>query len=196
MKKELILQLDGKNITAANAAALSNKLSQMANGAIYSDDYISIKIHDKKLDALEDIIEAANGKPILVAYWFKHDVIRIMTKLKELKVVFQKLDTEESIRNWNNKKLQVGLIHPASAGHGLNLQSGASTIVWFGLTWSLELYQQTVARLWRQGQNDNTVVIQHIVTGGTIDEHIMKALKDKDKTQAALIDAVKAELGR
>ena len=107
-----------------------------------------------------------------------------MTKLKELKVVFQKLDTEESIKNWNNKKLQVGLIHPASAGHGLNLQSGGSTIVWFGLTWSLELYQQTVARLW------------HIVTCGTIDEHIMRNLKDKDKTQAALIDAVKAELGR
>ena len=119
-----------------------------------------------------------------------------MTKLKELKVVFQKLDTEESIKNWNNKKLQVGLIHPASAGHGLNLQSGGSTIVWFGLTWSLELYQQTVARLWRQGQYDNMVVIQHIVTCGTIDEHIMRNLKDKDKTQAALIDAVKAEVGR
>lgn len=196
MKNDLILQLDGENITAANAAALSNKLSQMANGAIYTDDYIPMKIHDKKLDALEDIIEAANGKPILVAYWFKHDVTRIMARLKELKVVFQKLDTEESIKNWNNKKLQVGLIHPASAGHGLNLQSGGSTIVWFGLTWSLELYQQTVARLWRQGQTDSTVVIQHIITSGTIDEHIMKALKDKDKTQSALIDAVKSELGR
>ena len=193
-KKDLVLEIEDGEITAANAASLSGKLSQMANGAVYSDDLTVMQIHDKKLDALEDIIEAANGKPILVAYWFKHDLARITERLRKLKVIYQKLDSDESIRKWNEKELQVGLIHPASAGHGLNLQSGGSTMVWFGLTWSLELYQQTVARLWRQGQTENTVVIQHIVTAGTIDERILKALEQKDNTQSALIDAVKAEV--
>ena len=193
-KKDLVLEIEDGEITAANAASLSGKLSQMANGAVYSDDLSVMQIHDRKLDALEDIIEAANGKPVLVAYWFKHDLIRIAERLKKLKVVWEKLDSDESIRKWNGKELQVGLIHPASAGHGLNLQSGGSTMVWFGLTWSLELYQQTVARLWRQGQTENTVVIQHIVTAGTIDERILKALEQKDNTQSALIDAVKAEV--
>ena len=193
-KKDLVLEIEDGEITAANAASLSGKLSQMANGAVYSDDLTVMQIHDRKLDALEDIIEAANGKPVLVAYWFKHDLIRIAEGLKKLKVVWEKLDSNESIRKWTEKELQVGLIHPASAGHGLNLQSGGSTMVWFGLTWSLELYQQTVARLWRQGQTENTVVIQHIVTAGTIDERILKALEQKDNTQSALIDAVKAEV--
>ena len=193
-KKDLVLEIEDGEITAANAASLSGKLSQMANGAVYSDDLTVMQIHDRKLDALEDIIEAANGKPVLVAYWFKHDLNRITERLRKLKVIYQKLDSDESIRKWNEKELQVGLIHPASAGHGLNLQSGGSTMVWFGLTWSLELYQQTVARLWRQGQTENTVVIQHIVTAGTIDERILKALEQKDNTQSALIDAVKAEV--
>ena len=193
-KKDLVLEIEDGEITAANAASLSGKLSQMANGAVYSDDLTVMQIHDRKLDALEDIIEAANGKPVLVAYWFKHDLTRITERLRKLKVIYQKLDSDESIRKWNEKELQVGLIHPASAGHGLNLQSGSSTMVWFGLTWSLELYQQTVARLWRQGQTENTVVIQHIVTAGTIDERILKALEQKDNTQSALIDAVKAEV--
>ncbi len=193
-KKDLVLEIEDGEITAANAASLSGKLSQMANGAVYSDDLTVMQIHDRKLDALEDIIEAANGKPVLVAYWFKHDLTRITERLRKLKVIYQKLDSDESIRKWNEKELQVGLIHPASAGHGLNLQSGGSTMVWFGLTWSLELYQQTVARLWRQGQTENTVVIQHIVTAGTIDERIQKALEQKDSTQSALIDAVKAEV--
>ena len=193
-KKDLVLEIEDGEITAANAASLSGKLSQMANGAVYSDDLAVMQIHDKKLDALEDIIEAANGKPVLVAYWFKHDLTRITERLRKLKVIYQKLDSDESIRKWNEKELQVGLIHPASAGHGLNLQSGGSTMVWFGLTWSLELYQQTVARLWRQGQTENTVVIQHIVTADTIDERILKALEQKDNTQSALIDAVKAEV--
>ena len=193
-KKDLVLEIEDGEITAANAASLSGKLSQMANGAVYSDDLTVKQIHDRKLDALEDIIEAANGKPVLVAYWFKHDLTRITERLRKLKVIYQKLDSDESIRKWNEKELQVGLIHPASAGHGLNLQSGGSTMVWFGLTWSLELYQQTVARLWRQGQTENTVVIQHIVTAGTIDERILKALEQKDNTQSALIDAVKAEV--
>ena len=194
LKKELILTLPEGEITAANAASLSSKLSQMANGAVYSDEEQTLRIHDGKLDALEDIIEAANGKPLLVAYWFKHDLSRIMKRLTKLDVNFRKLDSAASIREWNEKKVVVGLIHPASAGHGLNLQSGGSTLVWFGLTWSLELYQQTVARLWRQGQTENTVVVQHIITKGTIDERVLKSLKEKDQTQSALIDAVKAEV--
>ncbi len=194
MKAELVLQTSDGEITAANAAALSNKLCQMANGAIYDDDGNIIEIHQQKLDALEDIIESANGKPVFVAYWFRHDYERICKRLQKLHIPFSKLDTDESIRRWNNGEIPVALIHPASAGHGLNLQSGGNTIVWFGLTWSLELYQQTNARLWRQGQTENTVVIQHIVTKGTIDEQILKALQKKDGTQAALIAAVKAEV--
>ena len=194
LRKELVLELADGEITAANAASLSNKLSQMANGAIYDDGGNVIEIHDKKLDALEDIIEAANRKPVLVAYWFKHDLERIQERLHKLHIPFSTMDRPDSIRRWNSGELPVALIHPASAGHGLNLQSGGSSLVWFGLTWSLELYQQTNARLWRQGQKSATVVIQHIITKGTIDEQIMKALAEKDSTQSALIDAVKANL--
>lgn len=194
MKAELVLALPEGEITAANAASLSGKLSQMANGAVYADDESILPIHDRKLDALEDIIESANGKPILIAYWFKHDLMRIEQRLTEKKVPFQKLDSDASIKKWNKGELPVALIHPASAGHGLNLQSGGSTLVWFGITWSLELYQQTVARLYRQGQSSRTVTVIHILTQGTVDEKIMKALADKDSTQSALIDAVKAEL--
>ncbi len=196
MCEQLVLQLPEGEITAANAAALSGKLCQLANGAIYKDDGEVVTIHDRKLDALEDIVESMNGKPLLVAYWFRHDFDRIRERLKKLKVDFEKLDSDQSIRRWNEGNLPVALIHPASAGHGLNLQSGGSTIVWYGLTWSLELYQQTVARLWRQGQTAKTVVVQHIVTEDTIDERIIKALKDKDSTQSALIEAVKVSLGR
>ena len=194
LKQELVLQLPDGDITAANAASLSNKLCQMANGAIYDDNGEVITVHDQKLDALEDIIEAAGGKPVLVAYWYKHDLKRIEERLRKLHVPFSRLDTSDSIKRWNTGQLPVGLIHPASAGHGLNLQSGGSCLVWFGLTWSLELYQQTNARLWRQGQTAKTVVVQHIVTKGTIDERILKALRAKDKSQSALIDAVKADL--
>ena len=194
LKKDLVLQLPDGDITAANAASLSGKLSQMANGAVYTDAGETVAIHERKLDALEDIIEAANGKPVLVAYWFRHDLERITERLHKLKIPCSRLDTDGSIRKWNAGEIPVALIHPASAGHGLNLQSGGNTLVWFGLTWSLELYQQTVARLWRQGQASETVVVQHIITKGTIDERIMKALSEKDTTQAALIDAVKADL--
>lgn len=194
LARDLVLELPGGEVTAANAAALSNKLCQMANGAIYNDSGETQVIHNQKMDALEDIIEAAAGKPILVAYWYKHDYERIVEKLESIKVSFSKLDTAESIRRWNNKEIPVGLIHPASAGHGLNLQAGGSCIVWFGLTWSLELYQQTNARLWRQGQTAETVVVQHIVTKGTIDERVLRALSLKDKSQSALINAVKADL--
>lgn len=194
MKEELVLQLPDGDVTAANAAALSGKLSQMANGAVYADSGETIRIHERKLDALEDIIESMGGKPLLVAYWFQHDLERITERLHKLKIPFSRLDSSQSIRRWNSGALPVALIHPASAGHGLNLQSGGSTLVWFGLTWSLELYQQTVARLWRQGQTADTVVVQHIITEGTIDGRIMKALSEKDGTQSALIDAVKADL--
>ena len=194
LKEGLVLQLPDGDITAANAASLSGKLCQMANGAVYSDTGDVIHIHDRKLDALEDLIEAANGKPVLVAYWFKHDLARISERLHKLRIPFSCLDTSDSIRRWNNGELPVALVHPASAGHGLNLQSGGSTLIWFGLTWSLELYQQTNARLWRQGQTADTVVIQHIITKRTIDSRILEALSKKDSTQAALINAVKADL--
>ena len=189
LKKDLVLSEDNEEVTAANAASLSNKLSQMANGAVYSEDESVIEIHDRKLDALEDIIESMNGRSLLVAYWFKHDLERIRKRFEICEI-----KSSRDISEWNSGKIPVALIHPASAGHGLNLQSGGSTLVWFGLTWSLELYQQTNARLWRQGQTADTVVIQHIIVKGTIDEQIMKALKTKDTTQAALITAVKAEV--
>ena len=194
MKKNLILPyLENEAITAANAAALSGKLCQMANGAVYSDEGSVAHIHDRKLDALEDIIEAAQG-PILLCYWFKHDLERITKKLDELKVEYARISSDGSICMWNEGKFQVGLIHPASAGHGLNLQAGGNHIVWFGLTWSLELLEQTNARLWRQGQRAETVVVQYLVTAGTIDERILDAISKKEKDQNALIDAVKAQL--
>lgn len=188
LKQTLVLQLPETDITVANAAALSGKLLQMANGAIYDEDKNQIHIHDRKLDALEDLIEGANGKPVLVAYWFKHDLERIKQRF-----TVREIKTAADIRDWNAGKIPVAVIHPASAGHGLNLQAGGSTLIWFGLTWSLELYQQTNARLWRQGQKD-TVVIYHIIADGTIDNRALKALQSKEKIQSGLIDAVKAEL--
>lgn len=193
MKSDLVVTLGGKEVDAGNAAALSNKLCQMANGAVYGEDKRPIHIHERKLDALEDLIESANGKPVLVAYWFKHDLERIQQRLNKLHIPYATMDSAQSIARWNARELPVSLIHPASAGHGLNLQAGGSTMVWYGLTWSLELYQQANARLWRQGQQE-TVVIQHIIADGTIDARIMSALSKKDKSQAALIDAVKADL--
>ena len=190
MKQDLVIHLRGQQIDAKNAASLSGKLCQMADGAVYTDDGETVRLHDRKLDALEDLIEAANGQPLLIAYWFKHDLLRIRERFPEAK----ELKSSKDISDWNDGRIPVALIHPASAGHGLNLQEGGNTLVWFGLTWSLELYQQTNARLWRQGQRSGTVVIHHIITRGTIDEQIMKALESKDKTQAALIDAVKAQL--
>lgn len=194
MKSYLVISLQGEEIDAENAAALAGKLSQMANGAIYNEDKHYLELHNRKLDALEDLIEASNGKPVLVAYWFKHDLERIQKRLHKLHIPFALLDDSKSIERWNRGELPVALIHPASAGHGLNLQAGGSTMIWFGLTWSLELYQQANARLWRQGQKADTVVIHHIIAANTIDERIMSALRKKDKSQSALIDAVKANL--
>ena len=193
LRDDLILSIGDNEIDAANAASLSNKLCQMANGAVYGSssdsDKTATEIHNHKLDALEDLIEAANGKPVLVAYWFKHDLERIKARFK-----VREIKTSKDITDWNDGKIPVAVIHPASAGHGLNLQAGGSTLIWFGLTWSLELYQQTNARLWRQGQKSATVVIHHIVTEDTIDELILKALHRKEKSQNSLIDAVRVTL--
>lgn len=189
-QKDMVLSIDDEELDAANAASLSNKLLQMANGVVYGEDKKVIPIHDRKLDALEDLVEAANGKPLLVAYWYKHDLQRIKARFKNARCI----DTAKDIDDWNAGKIPLALIHPASAGHGLNLQDGGCTIVWFGLTWSLELYQQLNARLWRQGQK-HTVVIHHIVTKGTHDEDVMRALENKDTRQSALIEAVRARIG-
>ena len=189
-QKDMVLSIGDEELDAVNAAALSNKLLQMANGAVYGEDKKVIPIHGRKLDALEDLVEAANGKPLLVAYWYKHDLQRIKARFKNARCI----DTAKDIDDWNAGKIPLALIHPASAGHGLNLQDGGCTIVWFGLTWSLELYQQLNARLWRQGQK-HTVVIHHIVTKGTHDEDVMRALENKDTRQSALIEAVRARIG-
>ena len=191
LKDDMFIDIREEEIDVANAAALSNKLQQLANGAIYGADKKVIRIHDGKLDALEDLIESANGKPVLVAYWFKHDLERI----KERFPFVREIKTPDDIKAWNKGEILVGIIHPASAGHGLNLQQGGSTMIWFGLTWSLELYQQTIARLYRQGQT-KTVVVHHIVTEGTIDELMLVSLDRKEKRQDALIDAVKAQIRR
>ena len=188
-KKEMVMTIQEKEIDAINAASLSNKLIQLANGSIYDEDKKFYEVHNKKLDKLEEIIESANGKPVLVAYWFKADKERIEKRFK-----VREIKTTDDIKQWNMGMINLALIHPASAGHGLNLQSGGSTLVWFSLTWSLELYQQTNARLYRQGQKD-TVVIHHLITKNTIDEDIMKSLKRKDKTQESLMKAVKARIG-
>lgn len=187
-RDEMVANLGNEEIDAVNAAVLSGKLLQMANGAVYDDKNKAHLIHDRKLDALEDLIEGANGKPVLVAYWYKHDLERIQKRFP-----VRQIKTSKDIEDWNNGSIPIAVIHPASAGHGLNLQSGGSTLIWFGLTWSLELYQQTNARLYRQGQNE-TVVIHHIIAKDTIDEDVMAALTRKEKTQASLIEAVKAKL--
>jgi len=187
-KDEMVTKLGDEEIDAVNAAVLSGKLLQMANGAVYDSENKTHIIHDKKLDALEDLIEGANGKPVLVAYWFKHDLERIRNRFP-----VRQIKASKDIEDWNDGNIPIAVIHPASAGHGLNLQSGGSTLIWFGLTWSLELYQQTNARLYRQGQNE-TVIIHHIITKGTIDEDVMTALTKKEETQASLIDAVKVKL--
>ena len=195
MKKDLVLSLPDGAVTASNAASLSGKLMQLSSGAVYTDDECFTEIHRRKLDALEDAIESMNGKPLLIAYWFRHERTRISELLTGLDITWKEISDEASIREWNEGKLQAAIIHPASAGHGLNLQSGGSTLLWFTVPWSLELYQQTVARLWRQGQKAETTVVIHLITEGTIDERVLAALRKKDQTQEALLEAVKADLG-
>lgn len=187
-RADMVAKVKGEEIDAANAAVLSGKLLQMANGCIYDEDKKALQIHDRKLEALEELIEGANGKPVLVAYWFQHDLSRIKERF-----TIREIKSSQDIADWNSGKIPVAVLHPASAGHGLNLQAGGSTMIWFGLTWSLELYQQCNARLHRQGQTD-TVVIHHIITKGTIDEDVMAALQRKEKIQSALIRAVRANL--
>lgn len=189
-EREQVLELINSDelITAATAAALSNKLQQYANGAIYDADRNVKHIHDEKLEKLQEIVEAANGAPVLVAYSFVHDLDRIMDALKAYKPV--KLEKPEHIAQWNDGKIQVLVTHPASAGHGLNLQKGGNILVWFGNTWSLELYMQFNARLYRQGQT-KPVYIHHIVSKGTVDEKIIKALSGKKETQDGLMQSIK-----
>lgn len=188
LKKDMIVNVDGEEIDAANAAVLSGKLLQMASGAIYAGDGSFLHVHDQKLDMLEDLIEQANGKNVLIAYWFRHDKKRIMERFD-----VRELKTEKDIADWNADKIPIGLISPGSAGHGLNLQDGGHILIWFSQVWSLEMVQQTEGRLWRQGQK-NAVSIHHIICEDTIDEAVSKAVKDKDTTQAKLIEAVKAQL--
>ena len=194
LKDQLVLNLPAGEITVANAAVLSGKLCQMANGAVYGDDGQVVSIHDRKLDALEDIIESMNGNPLLLCYYFRHDHERITGRLNEKGIPWEDINSEEAIRRWNDKNVPVGLIHCMSAGHGLNLQHGGNAMCWFGLSFSLEAYQQTIGRLYRQGQQSETVVVVHIIAKGTIDERVMRVLSEKDDTQTALIDAVRAEV--
>ena len=191
LEKELLLTLEEADVVANTAAVLTNKLLQMANGAVYDENGEVKEIHDAKLKALDDVIEAANGRPVLVFYSYKHDLDRLSKHLKnkDLRV----LNNSKDIEAWNKGKVPIMLVHPASAGHGLNLQFGGNIIVWFGLTWSLELYQQANARLYRQGQQQS-VVVNHIIAKGTIDEDVMRALENKEVGQEALLQAVKARL--
>lgn len=194
LKKDLVLQQDDGEVSVANAAGLSNKLLQLANGAVYADEGTVVEIHGKKLDALEDILESACGKPVMIVYWYKHDYTRITERLHKLGVDYEKLDSDESIQKWNEGKVSTILLHPASASHGLNIQRENASIVFYSLTWNLEYYSQTIARIWRQGQKSKTVVVEHIITKDTIDERILQALESKDTSQSALIEAVKADL--
>ncbi|MBX6395631.1 MAG: DEAD/DEAH box helicase [Alicyclobacillaceae bacterium] len=191
LERDLLLEFADADVVASSAAALSNKLLQLANGAVY-DELQSVKeIHDAKLDALEDVIETANGKPVLVFYTYRHDLARLKRRFPEARA----LDSAADIEDWNAGRIPVLLVHPASAGHGLNLQAGGHIIVWFGLTWSLELYEQANARLYRQGQTER-VIVHHLVAEGTIDEDVMRALGGKAAKQEALLAAVKARIDK
>lgn len=190
LEREYVLELEESDVVASNAATLSNKLLQLSNGAIYDENGDGREIHQGKLDALERIIEDAQGQSILVFYQYKHDLERILARFKQAKVLNV---ADGDIQKWNEGKIPLLLAHPQSAGHGLNLQKGGHIIVWFGLTWSLEFYQQANARLDRQGQ-EQPVIIHHLVTKGTIDEQVIKALQTKEVGQEALMAAVKAKI--
>ena len=189
-ERERILELidSDEPLSAASAAALSNKLQQFANGAVYDSERNVMQVHDMKIEKLKELVEAANGNPVLVAYSFKHDLDKITEALKEYKPV--KLQTPADMQRWNEGKIQVLITHPASAGHGLNLQKGGNIIIWYGNTWSLELYLQFNARLYRQGQK-KPVYIHHIVTKGTVDEKIIRSLGGKKDTQDGLMNCIK-----
>lgn len=189
LEREYILEFEQGDVVAATAAVVSNKLMQLSQGAVYNEHGEVQHIHDAKLDALEDIIEGAQGQPVLVFYSFKHDIARIQKRFKTAET----LDADKAIERWNDGDIPLLLAHPASAGHGLNLQDGGHIIVWFGLNWSLELYQQANARLDRQGQTQS-VIVHHIITEDSIDERVMNVLEGKEEQQEALMSAVKARL--
>lgn len=191
LERDYILEFESGDVEASTSAVLRGKLLQLANGAVYDENKKAVEIHDLKLDALEDIIEGANGKPVLVAYWFKHDLARILEKFPQA----TKFETSDHLAKWNDGDIPLMLIHPMSAGHGLNLQKGGSTMVWFGLTDSLEAYQQTNKRLHRQGQSER-VIIHHIVAHKTVDEDVIASLTNKDATQEDLMRAVKARIDK
>jgi SNF2 family DNA or RNA helicase len=189
-EEEQVLELIGdQEITAVNAAALSNKLLQFSNGAIYDDDKNWHVVHNLKIDAVEEIVEQSGGKPILVAWTYRHDMYRLKEKFSDAR----ELKTEKDIEDWNAGLISMLLMHPASGGHGLNLQAGGNIIVWFGQTWSLELYQQLNARLDRQGQTDR-VIIHHLVAVKTVERDVVKSLESKDTKQESLLKAVKARI--
>src|SRR5690606_8541055 len=195
-ERDQVLQLfaeqpEDEAITAVSAAALSNKLLQFANGAVYDENKDWHVVHDLKIEALKEIIEDANGKPVLVAYTYQHDLHRIKEALKSYKPV--QLKTDQDVKDWNAGKIQVMIMHPASGGHGLNLQAGGHIIVWFGQTWSLELEQQFNARLDRQGQK-NVVIVHKLVASKTMDEDVIKSQKSKSAKQDSLMEAVKAKI--
>lgn len=190
MERDAVLELYDKDITALNAAAVSNKLLQLANGAVYTEDRDVVAIHEQKLEVLEELIDEANGEPVLVFYNFKHDRDRILKRFKGVRI----LDTDQDIKDWNDGKIKIFLAHPASAGHGLNLQAGGHIVIWFGLNWSLELYQQANARLNRQGQTE-AVRIYHIIAEGTIDGRALQVLEGKNIRQEELLRKLKAEIG-
>ena len=189
LEKEYVLELGNAELVATSAAALSGKLLQLANGSVYDEDKKVISVHDEKIHALEELLEINNGRTMMIFYWYKHD----MVKLKKHFPYARELKSAEDIRAWNAGKIKLLLVHPASAGHGLNLQYGGNIVVWYGLTWSLELYQQANKRLHRSGQT-KTVIIHHLVAEGTIDEQVMKALEDKSAGQSRMLEAVKARI--
>lgn len=190
MERDAVLAVMDHEIVGVTAAALTTKLLQMANGAVYDDRGQVAHIHDQKLERLAELVEGANGRPVLVFYSFKHDRDRIR---RHLKIEVRELQTPEDIEDWNAGRIPVLLAHPASCGHGLNLQGGGNIIIWFGLPWSLELYQQANARLHRQGQAEG-VVIYHLIAEGTVDEEVLRALQGKGRTQEEFLEAIKARI--
>ncbi|MBQ7198386.1 MAG: DEAD/DEAH box helicase [Selenomonadaceae bacterium] len=188
--KELVAEIDGQDLVASTAAVLANKLLQFANGAVYDSDDNVAEIHSAKLDALAEIRETVN-QSLLIFYWFKHDLARLQEKFPDAVT----LKSADDIKKWNAGKISMLLVHPASAGHGLNLQYGGSVIIWFSLTWSLELYQQANKRLHRIGQ-EKPVVIHHLIAQNTIDENVVRVLSDKNARQNDLLNALKQRLSR
>ena len=193
LEREKLMELEGTQITALTAASVYNKLLQMANGGVYGDDGSTVEIHRRKLEALEEILEAACGNPVLVFYNYRHDYDRLAEAFKGYNP--RTLLSQQDIRDWNEGRIRLLLAQPASMGHGLNLQAGGHIIVWYGLNWSLELYQQANARLYRQGQR-NGVILHRLIASGTVDEDVIRRLEKKDETQEDLLKALNARLRR